>query len=89
MVLKGYPRLSETFIAQEILGLQQAGLLENRLVREAGGDAAARIRMAFELCYGRDPDPAEAVESEALIRKHGLGVFCRALFNSNEFVYLR
>ena len=27
MVLKGYPRLSETFIAQEILGLQQSGLL--------------------------------------------------------------
>lgn len=26
LVLKGYPRLSETFIAQEILGLQQAGL---------------------------------------------------------------
>ena len=24
--LKGYPRLSETFIAQEILGLQKAGL---------------------------------------------------------------
>ena len=26
IVLKGYPRLSETFIAQEILGLEQAGL---------------------------------------------------------------
>ena len=26
MVLKGYPRLSETFIAQEILGLERAGL---------------------------------------------------------------
>ena len=25
VVLKGYPRLSETFIAQELLGLQQAG----------------------------------------------------------------
>jgi hypothetical protein len=25
-VLKGYPRLSETFIAQEILGLERAGL---------------------------------------------------------------
>ncbi|WP_145962786.1 colanic acid biosynthesis glycosyltransferase WcaL [Mangrovicoccus ximenensis] len=25
IVLKGYPRVSETFIAQEILGLQQAG----------------------------------------------------------------
>jgi len=26
VILKGYPRLSETFIAQEILGLQNAGL---------------------------------------------------------------
>lgn len=26
IVMKGYPRLSETFIAQELLGLQQAGL---------------------------------------------------------------
>lgn len=26
LVLKGYPRLSETFIAQEILGLEQAGI---------------------------------------------------------------
>ena len=25
-VLKGYPRLSETFIAQEILGLEKSGL---------------------------------------------------------------
>ena len=26
VVLKGYPRLSETFIAQELLGLERAGL---------------------------------------------------------------
>ena len=26
MVLKGYPRLSETFIAQELLGLERCGL---------------------------------------------------------------
>ncbi|TIW69827.1 MAG: colanic acid biosynthesis glycosyltransferase WcaL, partial [Mesorhizobium sp.] len=25
VVLKGYPRLSETFIAQELLGLERAG----------------------------------------------------------------
>ncbi len=25
VVLKGYPRLSETFIAQELLGLEKAG----------------------------------------------------------------
>ncbi len=29
VVLKGYPRLSETFIAQEILGLEQAGLKQH------------------------------------------------------------
>ena len=68
--------------------LQQAGLLEKRLLQEAGADAAARIRLAFKLCYGRKPVPAEATESEALIRKHGFLVFCRALFNSNEFVFI-
>ncbi len=26
VLLKGYPRLSETFIAQELLGLERAGL---------------------------------------------------------------
>ena len=26
IVLKGYPRVSETFIAQELYGLEQAGL---------------------------------------------------------------
>ena len=26
VVLKGYPRLSETFIAQELLGLERAGI---------------------------------------------------------------
>ena len=26
VVLKGYPRLSETFIAQELLGLEQSGI---------------------------------------------------------------
>ncbi|AHK02439.1 hypothetical protein At15955_21060 [Agrobacterium tumefaciens] len=26
VLLKGYPRLSETFIAQELLGLEKAGL---------------------------------------------------------------
>ena len=68
--------------------LQQAGLLEKRLLQEAGGDTTARIRLAFELCYGRNPGPVEAAESAALISKHGLAVFCRALFNSNEFVFI-
>jgi len=68
--------------------LQQAKLLERRLEKEGGQDNAARIQLAFELCYGRAPAAAEAAESEALIRKHGLDTFCRVLFNSNEFVFI-
>ena len=68
--------------------LQQAGLLQKRLEQEGGNDKAAQIHLAFELCYGRAPVAAEATESEALISKHGLGTFCRALFNSNEFVFI-
>ena len=45
IVLKGYPRLSETFIAQEILGLQKRGL------RLAG--IALSVAICEELACGR------------------------------------
>ena len=42
VVLKGYPRLSETFIAQELLGLEQAGLeLVTRLAAPSDRHASA------------------------------------------------
>ena len=47
-----------------------------------------QIRLAFELGYNREPDAQEARNAQALIARHGLAIFCRALFNSNEFIFL-
>ncbi len=67
--------------------MQQAGLLAERLEKEAGPDAKAQVRRAFALAFQREPDRAEVNASVKLIRAQGLPVFCRALFNANEFVY--
>ena len=68
--------------------LQVAGLLQKRLEQEAGPENTDRIRLAFELCFGRKPEPGEAKESQKLVSEHGLQALCRALFNSNEFVFI-
>jgi mono/diheme cytochrome c family protein len=67
--------------------LQQAGLFADRLRREAGEQSADQVRRAFQLAFSRDPDPREQAAAEELIARHGLTIFCRAIFNANEFVY--
>ncbi|MBI4324211.1 MAG: DUF1553 domain-containing protein [Chloroflexi bacterium] len=68
--------------------LQQAGFFAERLQREAGPYATAQTRRAFWLALGREPAPAELAAGRKVIAEHGLTVFCRALFNANEFVYV-
>lgn len=66
--------------------LQQAGYLCERLEKEAGADTGAQVQRAFLLAFGRLPSPEESAAAVALIHEHGLKVFCRALFNANEFI---
>jgi hypothetical protein len=66
--------------------MQQAGFLCERLEREAGADAAAQVRRGFLLAFGRTPSAEETSAATQLIHEHGLKVFCRALFNANEFI---
>jgi hypothetical protein len=68
--------------------LGQAEQFAKRLQNEAGNDAAAQVRRAFALAFQREPEERELALSLAVIREQGLAVFCRALFNSNEFAYL-
>jgi hypothetical protein len=68
--------------------LQQAGFLASRLEKEAGKDVDAQVRLAFELAYSRRPDAEEARAAKTLVAQHGMTIFCRALFNSNEFIFL-
>ncbi len=64
-----------------------AEALAARLEREADAPAD-QVRRAFRLAYARPPDPVEIDAATDLIRAHGLRAFCRALFNSNEFLFL-
>ena len=74
--------LNSTFI------MQQASFFAARLEQEATGDPARQIRRAFQLGFNRDPARDELEAADRLLRDQGLAVFCRALFNANEFVYV-
>ena len=66
--------------------MQQAGFFAERLEKEAGAQPEAQVRRAFALAFARAPADEEVAAAVALIREHGLAVFCRALFNANEFI---
>ena len=66
--------------------MQQAAALAARLEREAGAVAAAQVRLAFMLMFGREPAAVETSAATVMIADRGLPLFCRALFNANEFV---
>jgi hypothetical protein len=68
--------------------MQQAGFFAERLKREAGDDPAAQATLAFRLAFGRNPGEADREASVRFIRGQGLTLFCRALFNANEFLYV-
>jgi hypothetical protein len=68
--------------------MQQTTALAARLEREAGPTAGAQVRLAFRLMFGREPAPVETTAAVAMIAENGLPLFCRALFNTNEFVHV-
>ena len=68
--------------------LEQAEAFASRVKTEAGSDPDAQIRHAFQLALQRDPTPEELAEISAVVADHGLAVLARALFNSNEFLFL-
>jgi len=69
--------------------LDMAQALATRVEQEtAGGDARTRAGRAFEFVLLRAPDEDELRDAATLIEDYGLRALCRALFNSNEFMYL-
>jgi len=69
--------------------LDMAQALAARVTADAG-DAGIDVQVtrAFELLFLRAPGAAELQQSAELARTQGLRALCRALFNSNEFIYL-
>lgn len=74
--------LNSSFIAQ------QAQFFAERLRTEAPADLKAQVRRAFALAFQREPDRSELAAAINLIQAEGLPVFCRAVLNANEFIYV-
>lgn len=67
--------------------MQQAEQFAGRLEREANGPAD-RIRLAYELCFGRPPDAEETEQAIAFVQQTDWRQFARAVLNANEFVFI-
>jgi mono/diheme cytochrome c family protein len=68
--------------------LRQSEAFAGRLRKEAGGDPKSQVRRAWSLVYNRTPAPAEESEALDFLRAEGLPALCRAMFNSNEFLFI-
>ena len=68
--------------------LKQARYFSKRLEAEAGSEVADQVNRGFLHAFGRPPGPEELRLAERVILEQGLFVFCRSLFNANEFIYV-
>jgi hypothetical protein len=59
-----------------------------RLVRDAGPDAGRQVERAYRLAFARDPAPDEKERAARVVTEFGPSTLARAIFNSNEFLYL-
>jgi len=71
-----------------IFTLEQSAAFATRVQQEAGTDPAKQIALAYQLSLSRPPTAAELVDTTPLVQSHGLTALCRALFNSNEFLFV-
>jgi mono/diheme cytochrome c family protein len=68
--------------------LEQSAALAQRITAEAGADLLKQITRAFQLTIARPPGEHELTACLAVAQSDGLETVCRALFNSNEFLFL-
>ena len=70
------------------LVLHLADAFADRLGRDAGPDPGKRADRAYRLAFGRDPDADERAEAIRVVERFGAPTLARAIFNSNEFLYV-
>jgi hypothetical protein len=68
--------------------LRMADHMAERLKKDAGEKVDDQIQLGFRLVYGRPAKEAELAASREAVAKAGLAPFCRALLNSNGFLYV-
>ena len=68
--------------------LDAANAFAARVKKEAGEDIAKQITHAYQLALSRTPNREELHDTASIVREHGIATLCRALFNSNEFLFV-
>lgn len=68
--------------------IEVSAAFAERVQADVGNDLSQQIDRAYELALGRPATAAEHDDAEPIVRQYGLAVLCRALFNSNEFLFL-
>jgi len=68
--------------------LDMADALAARAKGNTSPSVDAQIQRVFALVYGRSPSEEELVVVGKVVRTHGLRALCRAMLNSNEFLYV-
>ena len=68
--------------------LEQAEAFATRLQNECGDDPVQQVRMAYHLVLGRAVQSDELRDAADVVRAHGADAFCRAILNSNEFLFV-
>ena len=75
-------------LMNDALVLHLSDALADRLVREAGDDPGRQVDRAYRLAFGRNPGAEEREHAARIVREHGPATLARAIFNSNEFLYV-
>jgi hypothetical protein len=68
--------------------LRMAERFAARVEREVGNDPARQVGRTYQLAFGRAATAEEQAMAEETVRKYGLAVVTRAIFNSNEFLFV-
>lgn len=68
--------------------IEAADAMAQRIVKETHASESEQIKRVYECALGRPPSSSELAEVEPIVREHGLATLCRAIFNSNEFLFL-
>lgn len=68
--------------------IDRAEAFSSRIRNTVGNDVIEQIRETYQTALNRDPIADEVAEAAPIVRQHGLATLCRAMFNSNEFLFL-
>jgi hypothetical protein len=68
--------------------IDQSEALAERVTAETGSDPAKQIARTYQLALNRAPSAGELSEVMEVVKTHGLATFCRAVINSNEFLFV-